>query len=57
MKEELEEELNSSENHRERLKDDIEEYTQKIMALEEDLFESKTISLEDTWLRFIFSNL
>ena len=46
MKHELEEELFASENQRESLKQDIEEYTQKIMTLEEDLFESKTIQLE-----------
>ena len=43
MKLELEEELAASEEARESLKNDIDEYTQKIMLLEEDLFESKTI--------------
>jgi len=46
MKLELEEELEASEEARESLKRDIEGYNQKIMVLEEDLFESKTIQLE-----------
>ena len=46
MKEELEEELASSEQQRQDLKTDLENSNQKIADLEEDLFESKTIQLE-----------
>jgi len=43
MKLELEEELNASEENREILKADLEDANSKIVDLEEDLFESKTI--------------
>jgi len=43
MKMELEEELNASEENREILKADLEDANSKIVDLEEDLFESKTI--------------
>lgn len=46
MKMELEEELNASEENREILKADLEDANSKIVDLEEDLFESKTIQLE-----------
>lgn len=43
MKIELEEELEASEEARDSLKADLEAANQKIVELEEDLFESKTI--------------
>ena len=43
MKEELEAELETSEESRDSLKDDLEQANMKIIELEENLFESKTI--------------
>jgi hypothetical protein len=46
MKMELNEELDASEESRDSLKKDLGEANLKIVELEEDLFESKTIQLE-----------
>ena len=46
MKQELEEELDVSEESRKRFKKDLEDANIKITTLEEDIFESKTIQLE-----------
>ena len=43
MKEELEAELDASEESRDSLKADLEDTNSKIIELEENLFESKTI--------------
>ena len=43
MKDELEEELEASEEARASLKNDLEDANQKAIELEENLFESKTI--------------
>jgi hypothetical protein len=43
MKEELEAELDASEESRDSLKADLEDANSKIIELEENLFESKTI--------------
>jgi hypothetical protein len=43
MKEELEAELDASEESRDSLKADLEDANAKIIELEENLFESKTI--------------
>jgi hypothetical protein len=46
MLEENKEELENSEEQREGLKQDLSEANAKIIALEEELYESKTIQLE-----------
>ena len=46
MKEELEAELEASEESREQLKLDLNEANEKIIQIEEELYESKTIQLE-----------
>lgn len=46
MKEELEAELEQSEESRKSLKEDLSDANEKITQLEEELYESKTIQLE-----------
>ena len=46
MLEENKQELDNSEDQRQALKEDLNEASSKIIALEEELYESKTIQLE-----------
>ena len=46
MLEENKQELDNSEDQRQSLKEDLNESSSKIIALEEELYESKTIQLE-----------